>query len=76
MGKQKNKIAKFKAKHADTRGVYAAKKKLKLVTKKQERNQKRTKAVKVYDEAKKHYKVIDKVARRGHTPLARKMLNK
>ena len=40
---QKNKIAKFKAKHTDTRGMFAAKKKLKRATKKQERNVKRGK---------------------------------
>ena len=76
MGKQKNKIAKFKAKHTDTRGVFAAKKVLKRLTKKQEKNQKRTKPVKEWDIVSKHYKVVGRVARKGHAPIVRKMLKK
>lgn len=76
MGKQAHKIKKYTSTHSDNRGVFAAKKALKKVTKKQERNQKRSKAVKEWDTAGKHYKVVGKVLRKGHTPLGRKKLTK
>ena len=74
MGKQAHKIKKFASTHSDNRGIFAAKKVLERVTKKQIKNQKRTKVVREFDEPTKRYKIVGKVERKGHAPVTRKML--